>query len=228
MVARLKGFTVAIIGPDGAGKTTVCRRLIAVSPRRLQYLYMGVNPNSADSLLPTTRFVRAVRRYGLRRGTTLHSHRDAEPQHSHGLLTTLRSVLRLANRVAEETYRHVLTARFTSKGYIVLFDRHFLFDYYSTDILAPRTFAQKAHGLFLRHIYPRPNLVIYLDAPPEVWFARKGEGTLDSLARNRDEYLSFGGLVPRFHVVDGTQPLDRVVADVAEHIEAFAVLATSR
>jgi hypothetical protein len=57
-----------------------------------------------------------------------------------------------------------------------------------------------------------------LDAPPEVVHARKGEGTLASLARRRIEYLGLadsacldGGLA----VVPATQPLPSVVADVA-------------
>jgi hypothetical protein len=33
----------------------------------------------------------------------------------------------------------------------------------------------------LEHFYPKPNLVIYLDAPAEMLFARKKEGTIELL-----------------------------------------------
>ena len=57
-----RGFTLALIGPDGAGKTTVARRLAEVLPLPVTYLYMGVSPESSNLLLPTTRLVHAVRR----------------------------------------------------------------------------------------------------------------------------------------------------------------------
>jgi thymidylate kinase len=124
--------------------------------------------------------------------------------------------------VAEETYRHLLTVWHLRRGRLVLLDRHFLFDYYATDVVRPRTLERKLHGLFLSRIYPKPDLVIYLDSPPEVLLARKGEGTLESLARKRDEYFAIQRLVPQFIVVDGARPLDEVTRQVVDHIEAFA------
>ena len=59
---KARGFTVALIGPDGAGKTTVARRLGDVLLLPVTYLYMGVNPDSSNVLLPTTRLVHAFRR----------------------------------------------------------------------------------------------------------------------------------------------------------------------
>jgi thymidylate kinase len=70
----------------------------------------------------------------------------------------------------------------------------------------------------LMHAYPRPDLVVLLDAPPEVLFERKGEGTLASLARRREDYLGLAdaaGIDRPFAVVSATQPVDAVVADVA-------------
>ena len=54
------GFTVALIGPDGAGKTTVARALDSELPFPVAYLYMGVNPDSSNHLLFTTRVVHAL------------------------------------------------------------------------------------------------------------------------------------------------------------------------
>ena len=54
--------TVALIGPDGAGKTTVARKLADVLPVPVRYLYMGVSTDSSNVMLPTTRITRRVKR----------------------------------------------------------------------------------------------------------------------------------------------------------------------
>jgi thymidylate kinase len=64
-------------------------------------------------------------------------------------------------------------------------------------------------------------LAIYLDAPAEILFERKGEGTLESLERRRHEYLELGQVLREFTVVDASRPLDVVTRDVADVIAAF-------
>jgi thymidylate kinase len=65
---------------------------------------------------------------------------------------------------------------------------------------------------------PRPDLVIYLDAPPQILLARKGEGTIEALEQRRAEYRAVAPLVRRFVEVDASQPLDAVVREVAARI----------
>jgi predicted ATP-grasp superfamily ATP-dependent carboligase/thymidylate kinase len=221
-------LTVALIGPDGAGKTTVARRLADVLPWRVTYLYMGVNPDSSNVLLPTTRLVHAVRRA---RGAPPDTagprdsgRPDAPPPRSgrRRLLRSTRSFLRLANRLAEEWQRAGIAAVERRRGSIVVFDRHFFADYYAYDVVAgaPRSLSRRLHGYVLARLYPRPDLVVYLDAPPETLLQRKGEGTLESLARRRREYLDLGRVMSNFSVVDADRPLDVVVADVAALVES--------
>src|SRR5207245_600577 len=112
-------FTVALIGPDGAGKTTIGRRLERTLTLPIKYLYMGVNAASSNYLLPTTWLVRAVR---ASRGAqcAVRSARPDEldpPRTAHcaprtasaaSALSALWSALRLANRVGEEWFRQGL------------------------------------------------------------------------------------------------------------------------
>jgi thymidylate kinase len=106
----------------------------------------------------------------------------------------------------------------------VLFDRHFFFDYYFYDVApngADRLFSSRVHGYLLQNFYPKPDLVICLDAPAEVLFARKGEGTLESIQRRRDEYGQLRDVVQNFVTVDAAQPQDEVLADVIGLIRDF-------
>jgi thymidylate kinase len=107
---------------------------------------------------------------------------------------------------------------YRARGEIVVFDRHFLADYHAYDVVGSgRPLARRIHGWVLSRAYPRPDLVVFLDAPPAVLHARKGEGTLASLARRRADYLGLAdrGLGGAFAVVSATQPLPRVVEEVA-------------
>ena len=225
-----RGFTVALIGPDGAGKTTVARRLEAELPFPVEYLYMGVNPDSSNHLLPTTRVVHALRR---RRGAMPDTSgpkdsRAAEPASPRGRmqrgLRSVRSFVRLGNRLAEEWHRALVASVHRRRGEVVVFDRHFFADYYAYDVATKprRTASRRLHGFILAHLYPRPDLVIYLDAPAEVLLQRKGEGTLESLERRRREYLELGEVLDGFAVVDANRPLETVTRDVASAIESYS------
>jgi len=71
-------------------------------------------------------------------------------------------------------------------------------------------------------VYPKPDLVVYLDAPAEVLLERKGEGTLQALERRRGDYLALASVTPNFEVVDASRPLDVVAADLVRVISNFS------
>jgi predicted ATP-grasp superfamily ATP-dependent carboligase len=218
------------VGPDGSGKTSVARALEQEPGLAVRYLYMGVSAASSDRLLPTTRLAHAVKRaLGAPPDTAGPPPLpEAEPRpRSRGPLRSAagaaRGGLRLANRLAEEWYRQGLAWRYQRAGRTVVFDRHFFVDYHAYDVAprAGRSLGRRVHGLVLSRLYPRPDLVVYLDAPPEVLLARKGEGSIGALERRRGDYLALADVVPAFAVVDATRPLAEVTAQVAEHIRAL-------
>ena len=224
------GFTVALIGPDGAGKTTIARALDSELPFPVAYLYMGVNPDSSNHLLFTTRVVHALRRRRGGRPDTVgpRDSRESEAIAPRGFarrnLRSARSFVRLGNRLAEEWHRAILAALHRRRGDVVIFDRHFFADYFAYDIAAKprRTASRRLHGFVLSRLYPKPDLVIYLDAPAEVLFERKGEGTVESLERRRREYLELGKGLDGFTVVDASRPVEAVTRDVVARIEAYS------
>ena len=215
--------TVALIGPDGAGKTTVARRLAAELGTPAVYLYMGVSPDASNRLLPTTRLLRAVKRA---RGKAADA--GGPPPalgagaRGGGPVKQVKRALRLANQLAEEWYRHVLVRREERRGRVVILDRHFFADYYAHDIAggAARTWDRRVHGFVLSRLYPQPDLVVFLDADPEVLLARKGEGTVEDLERRREDYMRLAGVIDNFTTVDAGRDADTVLADVAALVRA--------
>jgi ABC-type phosphate/phosphonate transport system ATPase subunit len=54
---------VCLLGPDGAGKSTVGKRLVETHPFPLVYMNMGINPEASNVMLPTTRLYLSWKRH---------------------------------------------------------------------------------------------------------------------------------------------------------------------
>ena len=95
---------------------------------------------------------------------------------------------------------------------MVLIERHH-YDF----LVDPRRYRLQPPCALVRCAFrclPKPDLVFVLDAPPELFQARKPEVTLEESRRQREAYLSLAARMPNARVIDGTQPLDLVVADI--------------
>jgi thymidylate kinase len=212
-------LTVALVGPDGAGKSTVSARLTnAGLPRPVKVLYMGVNLEASTLMLPTTRLLLLAKRLRGRRTDLV-----ASPVRTGGTGTPrpVKDGVRLTLWMLEEWFRQGVAASYSLRGSIVVFDRHFFADYYHADIRdgrVGRSPLRRFHGWMLDHGYPKPDLMILLDVPAEQLHARKPEATVEWLEQRRAEYLELAAVVPRFVVLDADRPLDTVVADTADLI----------
>ena len=230
-LARAETFTVALVGADGAGKTTLGRRLERDSSLPIKYLYMGLNPEASNHSLPTTRLLRALQHklgQDVDRGGPPDPDRDRARKAPKGalkrLLSGAKSMLSLGQRLSEEWYRQAIAWSYQRKGYVVVFDRHFFSDYYAHDIAAAQgtvPLGRRFHGFVLKHFYPKPDLVVLLDAPAAVLFERKGEGTLELLERRRREYLDLGDELDHFAIVDAGRPADEVARRFTDILEDF-------
>jgi thymidylate kinase len=222
-------FTVALIGPDGSGKTTISKRLETELGLPVTSIYMGVNMYSSSVMLPHMRLVRFLRQRKHSDDPDLTSDiRDARPQPKTAALrpiAALRSGIRLASWLAEESYRLLVARRHTRRGRIVVFDRHFFADFYAEEVGAPpassRPMARRIRIFVLTHVYPKPDLTVFLDAPAEVVYARKPEGTIERLRKRREAYIAVLPAIPEHVVVDASLPADEVVNRVAAAIRSF-------
>ena len=218
--------TVAVVGPDGAGKSAVVAALPRAVAVPTETVYLGVNLSASDAMLPTTRLARRLKR---RTGGGMTAPNATAPSAETagggrgilgGIVGGARRSLRLAAWIGEEWYRAVVVRRHVRAGKLVICDRHFVCDYYAADI-APRggrPLLRRIHGWQLAHLYPRPDLVLVLDAPVEVLHARKQEDPVAVLAQRRADYLLLKDALPNVIVIDATQPLEAVVAEAAAAI----------
>mgnify|MGYP003393198367 CR=1 FL=1 len=191
------GVSVAFLGPDGAGKSSVIEAL----------------PSKLNSVFPRAKelgFAPGLLSF-IRRGRQSAS----EP---HGLKP--RSLLISLARVAYWMLYYILgriALRFTlARSTLVLYDRHFV------DILVDQKRYRYGGPLWLLRLawrcIPKPDLIILLDAPAEVLQARKQEVPMEVSARQRQAYLALVQTLPNGRIVDTSQRPEHVANSVVEII----------
>ena len=180
LLRRRWGVSVALLGPDGAGKTTLASAISADFGLPVRRLYMGMWSTS-------------------------------EP----GVVGRVPGLAILARPFAAT--RKALVAQYhRAHGRLVIFDR------YTYDALipprGPLIWMKRPYFWILAHAAPEPQLVVVLDAPGEVLFARKGEFDPTRLDDDRRAFRHLADRISGLRVVDAAQPPDAVRAEVTDLI----------
>jgi len=188
-----------------------------------QVLVHGRKYRASNHALPTSRLVEYFKRRKNRnpeRTAAWMTRRPDEKTQSDLRGVGCGAIGRLINRLLEEWYRQLLSWGYQIGGYAVVYDRHFLYDFTLDGIDGEKQPAdQRLHRWLLEKCYPQPHLTIYLDAPAEVLFARKGEKTLEELERRRQAFLQLRYRAKNFVQIDATRPFDVVYAEVSRLVE---------
>ena len=215
--------TVALIGGDGSGKSTLADSLRRDLPMPVKYIYMGANLESSNYSLPWSKLalklkLRKLARSAKERGITdpgyVSTHHMSHRQQPTSLI---RTVLRLSNRLLEVAYRNLVAIRWQRQGHLVLFDRHFLFDTFLKD--GPFWSAgniEKVDRIYywiLLHVFPQPDLILFLDADPEVMVARKQEATVEYLRERNAYWRTQGRDFESFVIIDANHEAPQVAKD---------------
>lgn len=222
---RRRPVSIALLGGDGSGKTTVANRVVELSIHPARYIYLGSGFSGQNVALPTTRLLAALKSRAYRKKVAASEDRTEVTDHDVHQWTVERSGLSASlvalNRIADETYRSVMARLFQRRGNDVIADRHFLFEY-APQLLkedrAQKRLSERVHLWFVESILPRPDMFVFLDAEPEVLVARTPELTIEQQGRYRAAVTTLGAVLPNFVSVDATRPVDEVASDIGDLI----------
>jgi thymidylate kinase len=188
---RTPGLMVALLAPDGAGKTTLARSLGEAFYLPTRYIYMGTNTQSGSVTLPTTRLLAKL----------------------NGKQRPLVRALGALNSLVEQGLRYRVGAYHRRRGRLVVFDR-----YSAGSLMTVRqngALHKRLRRWALRQLCPPPDMVVYLDAPADTLYQRKQEHSPELLERQRQRYLKILDGVTRTAVVDARRGPDEVRRQVA-------------
>lgn len=176
-----RAMSVALLAPDGAGKSTLALGIEDSFFFPVQLVYMGLYQNESKKKKRLS-----VPGFGL------------------------------FGRILTQWRKYAQARYHQARGKLIIFDR------YSYDaLLTPRRKIGRLRQMrrnLLGKSCPAPNMVLFLDAPGEKLYARKGEHTPEILEAQRRNYLALQDQVPNMVVVDVDRDPDTVRRDVMQLI----------
>ena len=193
---------IAFIGCDGSGKSAVIHDV--AEHYRVQGIHVTCGHWRPDAIGTSSRNIEAI------------SVDDPHGNIPHGQVI---SVLKLAWLWLNWWVGWWKELRSSSRKGLVIFDR------FHGDLLVDPKRYRYGGSLWLAslacHLMPQPDLILFLDAPPDVLLSRKQEVSRASLEQSREKYLNLEKSYHQFVRIDVDQTLNGVVNDVISQIKSI-------
>jgi len=207
-VTKRIGVFIVLVGPDGAGKTTIIRGLMEqIEAMGYKVLYFHGRPPVIRTLSDQIPDPGSLRHH-------LPSHNEPS------FFSFLFSFVRLSKNLIHYNLGYWLRVYPELKrGTIVIADRYsywYLIDPPGTSYFGPTFLVE----LFIR-LVPQPDLILIPWAPPELIFSRKPELEISRIAEQMGRCDGLASRESRCIRIDTTGPLENTIFDVVRVIRWF-------
>ena len=220
------GRTVAVVGVDGAGKSTVIESLADTFSWRLNVATLYLGSSRPGPVSATAQYATRIVRSTVGPAGRLLGERSPVTRLCRAALSLVLGVRAVAE-ASERARRARLARRLAADGWLVLLDRYPMPQLTVRDrqMDAARLRPDPASGWLLRRLaererriyrgLPRPDLILALSVPAAVARARKPSAPA-SLEAKANAIAALGAGDPDVVVVDASQPLESVVRCATE------------
>lgn len=200
------GLSIAILAPDGGGKTTVIENISSL----VSGSFHGV-----DVRYIRPRLFRNLGAYNLINPTEEESS-NPNP-HDKTLHNPLKSLIRFLFYNLDYQLGTLFDIKLKKvRKKLVIFDRYY-YDYY-VDMKRYQYKLPKFLPKVFEFTIPKPDIVFILDAPAEILYERKKELTVEELKRQRNEYRKIANNMKNAILIDASQEIEKVVQDITTAI----------
>jgi len=204
------GFFLAVLGPDGSGKTSIVNALHRCIDKGLFEAVLCYHANVA--ILP---LLKTFKRIFFGENSTQVTQNEIAVQpgmvEPHSLIRSLIYVLYYSVDYCLGWFS-IRDAMW--KNQLVVFDRYFY------DFFYQRQNRKLPHWLLwlISRFVPKPDLVVCLKANPNVIYARKPELSPEEIEIQCDIVGSLASRLPNSVIVRTDQPIERTIQEVESHV----------